>query len=90
MGEQLLIERTADVRSELLVEELLQLESAMPLLLILGIQRWLMPTLLDCSDNSRRIADRALVDRSTGVVAVSPVRRLASEMWSPGRSERRM
>jgi hypothetical protein len=77
VGKQLLVGHAADVRSQLLVEELLELERALPLRRILRIEWWLRPALLDRGDDSRR----SPIDRpsrvSTGVVDVLSVRRLA-------------
>jgi hypothetical protein len=63
VGKQLVVEGAADVRSELLVEEVLELERATTLRLILGIERRLRPPLLDRGDDPRRVADRAPVGR---------------------------
>jgi hypothetical protein len=51
MGKQFVVEGAADVRSELLVEELLELKRAAPLRRIVGIERRLGPALLDGGDD---------------------------------------
>ena len=66
MREQLVVEGTADVRSQLLVEEFFQLQRATPPRRIIRIERRLRPALLDRRDDSRRIADRPSVDREHG------------------------
>jgi hypothetical protein len=56
-GKQLGVGRAPEVWSQLLVEEVLELERATPLRRILGVQRWLWPALLDRGDDSGRVAD---------------------------------
>ena len=90
MGQQLLVERAADVRSQLLVEELLELERALPLRRIQRIKRGLGQR----SSSAAMIRVESPIDCpsmvSTGVVEVSPVRCAAFQAWKPGSSERRM
>jgi hypothetical protein len=59
VGKQLGVGRASEVRSQLIVEELLEFERATPLSRILGVERWPRPALLDRGDDSGRIADRA-------------------------------
>jgi hypothetical protein len=66
MREQLVIEGTADVRSQLFVEEFFELERATPLRSIIRVKRRLRPALLDRRDDSSRIANRPSVDREHG------------------------
>ena len=62
VGKQLVVEGAADVRSELLVEEVLELERATPLCVILGIERRVRPLFLDGGDDPCRVADCPPVD----------------------------
>ena len=56
-GKQLGVGRAPQMRSQLLVEEILELERATALRRILGVERWLRPALLDRGDDSGRVAD---------------------------------
>jgi hypothetical protein len=90
MGQQLVVERAADVRPEPLVEELLELKRATPLGGILRIQRRPWPALLERGDDSRRIADRPAIDREHGHRRGLSGQLLASRACRPASSERRM
>ena len=61
-GKQLGVGRAAEVRSQLLVEELLEFERATPLRRIVRVEPRVRPAHLDRGDDSGRIADRATVE----------------------------
>jgi hypothetical protein len=62
LGKQFVVEGAADVRSELLVEELLELKRSPPLRRILWVERRAQPALLDLRDDSGRVPDRPGVE----------------------------
>lgn len=94
VGKQRLVGHEADVRSQLLVEELLERERTLPLRRIVRIERSLRPALLDRGDDSRRIADRPPVEgehgrrrriagQTLGLQDVEPRKQRAADVGDP-------
>src|SRR5262249_9270464 len=66
MLEQLVVDSAPDMRAEFFIEEVLELEGALPLGRILGVERRLRPALLDRGDDSGRVPDRLPVESENG------------------------